>query len=117
MEHGAKYNRAGFNRLAYGLQGDAPAATSAALSAGLQLSAAVQADTGGVVQINAVLQPGQVLEIDTERMEVRIDGVPVLTDCSGVGLYMRPTLTRINYLDGSTKRDLRAVITYADQYY
>lgn len=116
MEYGARFNRAGFNQLALDLQGDG-ATQQTALTATARLAVDCTMQSAQQITLAVGLQPGQVLEIDSERMEIRIDGEPVVTGYSGIALFMQPETTTVFYEDKTGSRDLDATIIYTDRYY
>lgn len=116
MEHGAKFNRSSFNRLAFGLQGNGNVYESS-MSAVAKIEAECVAQSAHQISLLIGLKPGQVLEIDSERMEIRIDGELITWGYCGINMFMQPATTVVHYKDSANTRNLQATITYTDRYY
>lgn len=115
---GAYFSRAQFSRTPYscsisGIRHQTEIAIPSVVSV------ECSAYAGGQMALKLSLRPGQVLEVNTDTMEVRLDGQPLLNSYVGLSLAMQPEVTDIYYRDSSNTigRDLEMTVWYTDRFY
>lgn len=75
--------------------------------------------SGAQISIEVTLKPGYVLEINTETMEVLLNGELLLDAVQGLSLAMLPEVTDIFYHDKalSIPHNTECTLIYTDRYY
>lgn len=75
--------------------------------------------SGAQISLEVTLKPGDVLEINTETMEVLLNGELLLDAVQGLSLAMLPEVTDIFYYDKalSIPHNTECTLIYTDRYY